>query len=108
VQVTTKNQNILRPIGFVFFLDRLLPNYKIIDANYDISTYFKRIPASETAGQSSDIPKVRRALFFDVPVKPILDEKEKARIEKLLLILRLLGVVFTVFLAAAIGALVVH
>ncbi|MFY9993195.1 MAG: hypothetical protein WAL40_19560, partial [Rhodoplanes sp.] len=107
-QTPTPDTVKLRPIGFLFLLDRLLPSYQITSANYDIGSYYKRIPISEVANRTPPPPFVRRALFFQFPVEPVADEAEIARVNRLLLILRLLGVVFTIFLAAAIGALVVH
>jgi hypothetical protein len=107
-QAPTPDTVKLRPIGLLFLLDRLLPSYKISSANYDIGSYYKRIPISEVANRTPPPRFVRRALFFHFPVEPVVDEAEIARVNRLLLILRLLGVVFTVFLAAAIGALVVH
>ncbi|MFZ1885490.1 MAG: hypothetical protein WAU53_18305 [Rhodoplanes sp.] len=107
-QTPTPDTVKLRPIGLLFLLDRLLPSYQISSANYDIGSYYKRIPISEVANRTPPPPFVRRALFFQLPVEPVVDEAEIARVNRLLLILRLLGVVFTVFLAAAIGALVVH
>jgi hypothetical protein len=107
-QTQSGDQANLRPIGFVFLLDRLLPNYRIIDANYDIDRYFKRIPVSEAANRTPPAPIVRRLRMFEWPVEPVTSDAEKDRIENWLLWLRLLGVVFTVFLAAAIGALFVR
>lgn len=97
----------LKPIGFVFLFDRMLPNYKIITSNYGIRKFYKRIPTSAGAAAGSDallMPRLRTQWF----VVPVNDAKEIARIEKWLVALRLIGLVYALFLAAAIGALIVR
>lgn len=97
----------LKPIGFIFLFDRLLPNYRIVTSNYEIRRYYKRIhaPAAATVSRASPM---RRLRFLDWFVVPVDDPEEIARIEKWLVALRLLGLVYTLFLAAAIGALIVR
>ena len=98
----------LRPLGFLFLFDRLLPAYQIDSAHYEIESYFKRMPISEIAGRTPSSPMVRRLLFFNWPAQRITDQQEVDRIENSLRVLRVLGVVFAIFLAAAVSALVVH
>jgi hypothetical protein len=98
----------IRPLGILFLFDRLLPAYQIDDAHYQIESYFKRIPVSKIGEMTPTPPLVRRLFFFQWPVERVVDRRELDRIDNSLLILRLLGVVFAVFLAAAISALVVR
>ena len=123
----------LRPISILFLFDRLLPHYQIISANYDIDQYYKRIPTSqvaakkvaaneaaaneaaaeevaakEAAAKERSLTRVRRLRIFEWRVEPVISDTEIDRIENWLLVLRILGVVFAVFLAAAFGALFVR
>lgn len=72
--------------------------------HYDIDKYYKRIPLSKIGKDTQDMT---RFMIFHWKVDPV-SEKDKDYIENWLLVLRLLGVVFTVFLAAAISQLIVH
>lgn len=95
-----------KPLGFSFLIDRFIPGYQINRTHYEIYRYFKRVPLSPAPG--AHYPRtVRRLFFVDWPVAPIVDKTEEAGIEKWLLVLRLLGLVFAIFLAAAVSALVV-
>jgi hypothetical protein len=98
----------IKPLGFVFLFDRMLPTYQIDSGHYEIAGYFKRIPISEIARRTSPLPIVRRLMFFQWPVERITNEREVDRVESSLRFLRLLGVVFAIFLAAAISALVIR
>jgi hypothetical protein len=98
----------MRPLGFSFLFDRLLPAYQIDSAHYEIESYFKRVAVSETAGRMPPPPVVRRLLFFEWPVERVTNQREVEHIEKLLRVLRILGVVFAIFLGAAVSALIVH
>ena len=52
--------------------------------------------------------RVRRLRIFEWRVEPVISDTEIDRIENWLLVLRILGVVFAVFLAAAFRALFVR
>jgi hypothetical protein len=97
----------LRPLGFIFLFDRLLPAYQIDRTHYKIEGYFKRIPLSAVTNGAS-APKVRRLLFFEWPVERITSEGEIEIIENTLGILRILGLVFAIFLAAAVSSLILR
>jgi hypothetical protein len=98
----------LRPLGFLFLFDRLLPAYQIDTAHYEIENYFKRMALSGIASGTPPPPVVRRLLFFEWPVERVTEQQEIDRIEKSLRVLRTLGLVFAVFLAAAVSALFIH
>lgn len=94
------------PIGPLFLFDRLVPVYRIRDEHYSIARYFRgarpdEIPEHRNPGK----PPYRMAFFrknyFVCPV----GEEEKARAEKWLVVLRVIGAVLSVFLLAAINAL---
>ena len=97
----------LRPLGVLFLFDRLLPAYQIDSAHYEIESYFKRVPVSQIAGRPA-LPVIRRLGLFEWPVERVTEQRDKDRIEGSLRILRILGVVFAIFLAAAVSALVTH
>jgi hypothetical protein len=98
----------MRPIGLLFLFDRLLPAYQIDSSHYQIESYFKRIPISEATNRTAPVSIVRRVLVFRWPVERITDERKIARIEQSLLVLRIFGVVFAIFLAAAVSAIVIR
>jgi hypothetical protein len=98
----------IRPIGFLFLFDRLLPAYQIDPAHYEIEKYFRRIAVANVSSIPFPPPLVRRLLFIEWPVEQVTDRKEIARIENSLRLLRILGVVFAIFLAAAVSAMVIH
>ena len=95
------------PLTFLFLFDRLLPLYKIREEHYSIACYYRRATGAEIqAGQDDPArqPQRMRYFFWNVPVMPI-TEPENKRAEKSLLFLRVIGLVLTVFLLAAINAL---
>ena len=98
----------VRRIGFLFLFDRMLPAYQIDSAHYEIESYFKRIQISEMTSRVPPPPVVRRLFFFEWPIERITKQQEIDRIENLLVVLRVLGVVFAIFLAAAVSALIAH
>ena len=65
------------------------------------------MPVSQIAGRPS-LPVIRRLGLFEWPVERVTEQRDKDRIEGSLRILRILGVVFAIFLAAAVSALVTH
>src|SRR5262249_21632205 len=97
-----------RPLGFSFLFDRLLPAYQIDPGHYEIASYFKRVPISAAAGAASYFPIIRRLRFFEWPIVEVNNPGEVDRIDASLRVLRILGCVFAIFLAAAVSALVIR
>jgi hypothetical protein len=95
------------PIGPLFLFDRLVPVYRVRDEHYSIARYFRAARANEiSAHRDRGNPPYRMAFFRkNCFVYPVGDE-EKARAEKWLVVLRIIGVVLSVFLLAAINALI--
>jgi hypothetical protein len=101
----------ISPLGFAFLFDRLLPAYQIDNSHYEIESYFRRIPLSQMARKTRRGPApltIRRLLFLEWPIERITKPKDVERIENSLRVLRILGVVFALFLAAAVSALIIH
>jgi hypothetical protein len=95
------------PLTFLFLFDRLLPLYKIREEHYAIGRYYRRATGAEIQAGRDDParqPQSMSYFFWNVPVMPI-TEAENKRAEKSLLFLRVIGLVLTVFLLAAINAL---
>jgi hypothetical protein len=94
------------PIGPLFLFDRLVPVYRIRDEHYSIARYFRGARADEIPAQRNPGKPPYRMAFFRKSyfVYPV-GEEEKARAEKWLVVLRVIGVVLSVFLLAAINAL---
>jgi hypothetical protein len=95
------------PIGPLFLFDRLIPVYKIRDEHYSIARYFRAAYADEKPARHHPGNPPYRMVFFRKScfVCPVGDE-EKARAEKWLVVLRVIGVVLSVFLLAAVNALI--
>jgi len=51
----------LRPIGPLFFFDRMIPLYKISNDNCAVARYFRRATAAEIAGGADGAPTRRCA-----------------------------------------------
>jgi hypothetical protein len=101
----------IRPLGFGFLFDRLLPAYQIDSGHYDVESYFRRMPLSNMTSRPRRAPTpltIRRLLFFEWPIERITNPKDIDRVENSLRVLRIFGVVFAVFLAAAVSALIIH
>ena len=96
------NKNKLRPIGLIFVIDRLMPGYWISETHYKIREFYKIKRVSNIE------PAIRRLLFIKLSVVPVTDQVELARIERTLNFLRIIGMIYAVFLAAAISSLFVH
>jgi hypothetical protein len=95
------------PLTVLFLFDRLLPLYKIREEHYAVARYYRLATDAEIeAGRlgPAQQPEEMRYLFWKLPVIPVTDAENK-RAEKWLLILRIIGLVLTVFLLAAINAL---
>jgi hypothetical protein len=97
----------LWPVTLLFLFDRMIPAYKIRDEHYAITRVYRKATAAEIhAGplEPGAPPYPIRYLGKTLLVWPAADgDVEKA--EKWLVVLRIIGVVFTIFLLAAINAL---
>jgi hypothetical protein len=93
------------PLGVLFLFDRLIPLYQIRDQHYSISKYYRRATRDELKTAPAD-SAAKPMLFLGrkVMVAPA-TEAQARRIEKWLVVLRLIGAIFTIFLLAAIGSL---
>ena len=94
------NPEKIEPISLVFLFDRLLPAYKIREQNYKIKRFYV-VPE-----KSSDRETIRVRRFFKQWRVAEATDQENARVERRLDFLRFLGLVFTIFIIAAIGNLV--
>jgi hypothetical protein len=96
------------PISFLFLFDRLIPLYQIREEHYAISKFYRRASRKEaktTSGAFGGPPYPMSYFGAKVLVWPATDA-ERRRAEKWLVVLRVIGVIFTVFLLAAINTLV--
>jgi hypothetical protein len=98
---------VIWPLSYLFLFDRLIPAYQIRKEHYAIANFYRRVPAGELATKSA-----RPADWLQLPgqrkpcvVRPA-SEAERHHVERLLLALRLLGLVLSIFLLAAINSLV--
>jgi hypothetical protein len=99
-----KSKNNIRPIGFLFLFDRLIPAYKIREDHYEIVTFYRR--ATRQDEQTDPEPtRIMRYMGRDVRVIRA-DGREANRAEAGLDLLKAVGIGLTVFLAAAVNALV--
>lgn len=99
---------LLWPITLLLLFDRLIPAYRIRDEHYAIArVYRKATPDEIQAGPRApgDPPYPMRYLGKTYSVWPMGDA-ELRQAEKWLVVLRVIGVVFTVFLLAAINTIV--
>jgi hypothetical protein len=96
----------LKKINLTFLFDRLIPRYRISEENYDIRKYFKWVSDSEADKIRTSV--LKHPVYFWHYIEEVTDKSEHDRIEHSLLVLRLLGLVYTIFLAAAVSALIAH
>lgn len=89
----------VKPIGLVFLFDRLLPAYRLREENYRIAHYF--VAPREGENRKCAVLSYR---YWDWLVVEA-NERESERADKWLDILRFLGLVFTIFIIAAISKL---
>ena len=93
------------PLGFLFLFDRLIPLYQIRDQHYSISKFYRRATRSELkTAPAGSAPRPMVFLGRKVLVAPA-TEAEARRIEKWLVVLRVIGAIFTIFLLAAVASL---
>jgi hypothetical protein len=98
----------LWPVSFLFLFDRLVPAYRIRDEHYAIGKLYRRATAGEVAGVPAGgigPPFAMKYLGKTHRVSPT-DEDQMQRVEKLLVVLRIIGVGLSLFLIAAVNALV--
>jgi hypothetical protein len=105
----------LLPIGFLFLFDRLIPAVEIREENYSIGNVYRRASPVfrwpwkkrwEPNNKNTDIYKMKylgRTHFL-----VLLDEQDKDRLKRWLIAVRVIGVVWGVFLLAALNALIKH
>ncbi|RAI38405.1 hypothetical protein CH341_27905 [Rhodoplanes roseus] len=97
----------LWPVGLLFLFDRLIPLYKIREEHYAIAHYYRLASADDAAATDTAADAAPREAVLrgrKVAVQ-VVDEAVQARIEKLLVALRVIGVVLTIFLLAALNSL---
>jgi hypothetical protein len=92
------------PLGYMFLFDRLIPAYHIRQEHYSIANFYRAISARELAAATPPHPPDWVEVSKTRVLRPA-TEAEKERIERSLLVLRILGLVLSVFLLAAINAL---
>jgi hypothetical protein len=90
-------QTELRPIGFTFVFDRLIPIYRLRDENYQIVRFYQR--GTGDGQGSSDYFGCKNVC---VPASPQMAHKAGICLD----ILKALGIVLAVFLVAALNALI--
>lgn len=87
-------------IGLVFLFDRLLPAYRLREENYEVAHYYV-LPKK---GESRNCAMLNFRQFSWIVAEA--NERETERAQKWLDVLRFLGLVFTIFIIAAISRLV--
>src|SRR5262245_19116937 len=99
---------VIWPITFLFLFDRLIPAYKIRDEHYAITKVYRRATKAEIkAGAPTTGGPLYPLSYFGrkIQVCPG-SEADLVMANKWLIILRIIGVIFTIFLLAAINTLV--
>jgi hypothetical protein len=93
------SENKIRPISILFIFDRLLPAYRIREENYKIARYY-------VASRATDVRPTSVVRHFGKDwVVAEATEQERERIERYLDLLKFSGLVFTIFIIAAISKL---
>jgi hypothetical protein len=96
----------LWPISILFLFDRMIPLYRIRDEHYAIAKVYRRASADEIdARRGQPGPPYPMYYFGRKYLLSPGGEADLRRTEKWLVVLRVMGVVFTIFLLAAIGEL---
>jgi hypothetical protein len=102
------NKNVIRPIGVAFLFDRLLPAYRLREEHYAIEAYYKWPSKSQRTGQQSLYIRYMKCLwFFNLPLLKA-DETDVQWVERGLDGLKLLGIIFAIFLVAAFNTIFNH
>jgi hypothetical protein len=90
----------IRPVGAIFLFDKMLPAYRIREEHYKQKQFYV-VPPSEDGRSTTTM----RRFWRDLRVAEA-DERETKRAEMALAWLRLFGIIFAIFLVAAISRLV--
>jgi hypothetical protein len=90
------------PIGVGFLFDRLLPAYHIREDHYRIESFYKLASVPRP-----DIRTMRYLWWKDIKVVPA-NDAERQQVEKLLDVLKVIGLILAIFLVATINAIVSH
>jgi hypothetical protein len=95
------------PISFLFLFDRLIPLYRIREQHYAIAKFYRRATDKEVkaAPREPGGPPYAMSYFGRKISVWAADDADKRRAEKILVVLRILGAFFTVYLLAAIKEL---
>jgi hypothetical protein len=94
----------LWPISILFLFDRMIPLYRIRDEHYAIAKVYRRAsPEDIDAKHGQPGPPYPMHYFGRKYLLSPGGEGDLRRVEKWLVVLRVMGVVFTIFLLAAIG-----
>jgi hypothetical protein len=99
VGLEAEGTDTIRPARWLFLFDRLLPIYQISEDHYHIEAFYKLAP------DNRGIYRTMRRWGANVGVVRV-NESERRRAERCLLILKAVGAVLAIFLLAAINALV--
>jgi hypothetical protein len=106
-QVPAGQSPVLWPITFLFLFDRMIPAYKIREEHYAITKVYRKATEGEIkAGPRApgEPPYPMYYLGNKYLVWPAGDTEQR-KLEKWLVVARIIGLVFTIFLLAAINAL---
>ena len=97
----------LWPVSFLFLFDRMIPAYKIRDEHYSIAKVYRRATAAEidTGARAQAGPPYSMHYLGQAYLVSPAGEVDLHRMEKWLVVLRIIGVLFAVFLLAAINEL---
>jgi hypothetical protein len=101
IAFTPEKKSDVRPVGFIFLFDHLIPAYRIRNDNYEIETYYT---TPRRAGAASPVTAVS---YFGrrIDCAPALAWQVRWT-ERCLIVIKALGFVLAGFLIAAINALV--
>ena len=101
VRFRAVNKSTIRPVGWAFLFDRMLPAYHIREDHYNVDAYYRL-----AFGTGADPQSIRYMNYFrlEIPVVKA-DETNRRRVESCLEGLKWAGIVLSIFLAAAINAL---
>jgi hypothetical protein len=89
----------VNPVGLVFLFDRLLPAYRLREENYEIAHYY--VLPKKGDNRNCAVLNYHQLSWIVAEA----NERETERAEKWLDVLKFLGLVFTIFIIAAIGKL---
>jgi hypothetical protein len=101
IAIKPEKKQLLLPIGATFLFDRLLPAYQIRQDHYNIEAYLERVPKNHPRSRSF---KYMKMTFYVAEA----NEKTVQRIERVLDLIKFVGLVLAVFLVAALNSLVNH